>query len=110
MRISDWSSDVRSSDLIRKGQKFGSIDYSSWDAATLADFKKQNAFAGMRPEVQEAYGTMLTSPDASPEQLEQFAEVNGMTFDPRDVSAFFDARKQGRPAPDRKSTRLNSSH
>ncbi|MFC3785821.1 hypothetical protein GGR90_002011 [Sphingopyxis italica] len=63
---------------IRKGQKFGAIDYSSWDAATLADFKKQNAFAGMRPEVQEAYGTMLTSPDASPEQLEQFAEVNGI--------------------------------
>lgn len=84
---------------IRKGQKFGAIDYSSWDAATLADFKKQNAFAGMRPEVQEAYGAMLTSPDASPEQLAQFAEVNGMVFDPRDVSAFFDARKQGRPAP-----------
>ena len=43
---------------IRKGQKFGSLDYSSWDAATLADFKKQNAFAGMRPEVQEAYGAL----------------------------------------------------
>src|SRR3546814_18388784 len=28
-----------------------SLDYSSWDAATLADFNKQNAFAGMRPEV-----------------------------------------------------------
>ncbi|WP_137871043.1 hypothetical protein [Sphingopyxis sp. 2PD] len=86
-------------DSIRSGQKVGAIDYSAWDAATLADFKKQNAFAGMRPEVQEAYGSLLSSPDATPEQLAQFAEVNGMTFDPRDVSAFFEARKAGRTAP-----------
>lgn len=86
-------------DSIRSGQKFGTMDYSSWDAATLADFKKQNAFAGMRPEVQDAYGSLLSSPDATPEQLAQFADVNGMTFDPRDVSAFFDARKAGRNAP-----------
>lgn len=86
-------------DSIRSGQKFGSMDYSSWDAATLADFKKQNAFAGMRPEVQDAYGSLLSSPDATPERLAQFAEMNGMTFDPRDVSAFFEARKAGRTAP-----------
>lgn len=84
---------------IRSGQRVGTIDYSAWDAATLADFQKQNAFAGMRPEVQEAYGALLSSPDATPEQLAQFAEVNGMTFDPRDVAAFFDARKAGRTAP-----------
>lgn len=84
---------------IRSGQRFGNIDYSSWDAATLADFKKQNAFAGMRPEVQEAYGAILSSPDATPETLAQFASTNGMTFDPRDVSAFFEARAQGRTAP-----------
>lgn len=86
-------------DSIRSGQKFGAVDYSAWDAATLADFKKQNAFAGMRPEVQEAYGAILSAPDATPEQLAQFAEVNGMTFDRRDVSAFFEARKAGRSAP-----------
>lgn len=86
-------------DSIRSGQKFGAMDYSAWDAATLADFKKQNAFAGMRPEVQDAYGSLLSSPDATPEQLAQFADVNGMTFDPRDVSAFFEARKAGRTAP-----------
>lgn len=84
---------------IRKGDRYGNLDYSAWDAATLADFKKQNAFAGMRPEVQDAYGSLLSSPDATPEQLAQFAEVNGMTFDPRDVSAFFEARKAGRTAP-----------
>lgn len=86
-------------DSIRSGQKFGAMDYSAWDTATLADFKKQNAFAGMRPEVQEAYGAILSSPDATPEQLAQFAEVNGMTFDPRDVATFFEARKQGLTAP-----------
>ncbi|WP_287407487.1 hypothetical protein, partial [Sphingopyxis sp.] len=86
-------------DSIRSGQRVGAIDYSAWDAATLADFKKQNAFAGMRPEVQEAYGSLLSSPDATPEQLAQFADVNGMTFDPRDVTAYFEARKAGRTAP-----------
>ncbi|MBB6425170.1 thermonuclease family protein [Sphingopyxis sp. JAI128] len=86
-------------EAIRSGQRIGNIDYSSWDAATLADFKKQNAFAGMRPEVQEAYGALLSSPDATPESLAQFAEVNGMTFDPRDVSAFFEARRTGGSAP-----------
>src|SRR3546814_4143343 len=40
-------------DAVRKGERIGNIDYSSWDAATLADFNKQNAFAGMRQEVQE---------------------------------------------------------
>lgn len=84
---------------IRSGQRVGAVDYSAWDAATLADFKKQNAFAGMRPEVQEAYGAILSSPDATAEQLAQFADVNGMTFDPRDVTAFFEARKAGRTAP-----------
>lgn len=84
---------------IRSGQRVGAVDYSAWDAATLADFKKQNAFAGMRPEVQEAYGSILSAPDATPEQLAQFAQLNGMTFDPRDVTAFFEARKAGRTAP-----------
>lgn len=84
---------------IRKGERIGNIDYSSWDAATLADFNKQNAFAGMRPEVQQAYGALLSDPATTAEQLKQFADVNGMTFDPRDVSAFFDARAKGETAP-----------
>ncbi|APZ97328.1 hypothetical protein BWQ93_01595 [Sphingopyxis sp. QXT-31] len=86
-------------EAIRKGEKFGMIDYSSWDAATLADFKKQNAFAGMRPEVQEAYGALLAAPGSTPETLKQFADVNGMTFDPRDVDAFFAAKAAGTDAP-----------
>lgn len=86
-------------DAVRKGDRIGNIDYSSWDAATLADFNKQNAFAGMRPEVQQAYGALLSDPAATAERLQQFAEVNGMNFDPRDVSAYFDARANGRTAP-----------
>jgi len=91
--------DTKFIESVRAGQKFGNLDYSRWDAATLADFNKQNAFAGMRREVQEAYGALLSSPDATPESLAQFADINGMAFDPRDVSAFFDARKEGRTAP-----------
>jgi len=86
-------------EAIRKGEKFGNIDYSSWDAATLADFNKLNAFAGMRPEVQEAYGAMLAAPDSTPETLKQFAEVNGMTFAADDVEAFFAAKAAGKDAP-----------
>ena len=84
---------------IRSGQRIGNIDYSAWDAATLADFNKQNAFAGMRPEVQDAYGAILSDPSSTAETLAQFADVNGMTFDPRDVSSYFEARRAGRTAP-----------
>ena len=84
---------------IRKGERIGNIDYSGWDAATLADFNKQNAFAGMRPEVQDAYGALLADSATTAEQLKQFADVNGMTFDPRDVSAYFEAREKGKTAP-----------
>lgn len=84
---------------MRKGDRIGNIDYSSWDAATLADFKKQNAFAGMRPEVQDAYGSILADPNSSAATLAEFAKVNGMTFDPRDVSAYFAARAKGQSAP-----------
>jgi len=84
---------------VRKGERLGALDYSSWDAATLADFKKQNAFAGMRPEVQDAYGSILSDPNSNADTLAQFANVNGMTFDPRDVSAYFAARAKGETAP-----------
>lgn len=86
-------------EAIRKGERIGNIDYSAWDAATLADFKKQNAFAGMRPEVQDAYGAILSDPNSTADTLAQFADVNGMTFDPRDVSAYFAARATGETAP-----------
>src|SRR3546814_1689064 len=53
----------------------------------------------MRQEVQDAYGALLSNPATTPDQLQQFADINGMAFDPRDVSAFFDARANGETAP-----------
>src|SRR3546814_13975039 len=44
---------------IQKGIAPGPIDYSSWDEQTLRDFKLASGFAGLRPEVREAYGAML---------------------------------------------------
>src|SRR3546814_2124116 len=80
---------------IQKGIAPGPIDYRSWDEQTLRDFKLANGFAGLRPEVREAYGAMLSAPDATPETLKQFADINGLSFDPRDVEAFFSAKARG---------------
>lgn len=81
---------------VRKGDRYGTNpDYSAWDAQTLRDFKMANGFAGLRPEVQEAYGNLLGDPKASAATLKQFADVNGLTFDPRDVDAYFAARAKG---------------
>src|SRR3546814_17551639 len=80
---------------IQKGIAPGPIDYSSWDEQTLRDFKLANGFAGLRPEVREAYGAMLSAPDATPETLKQFADINGLSFDPRDEEAFFAAKSRG---------------
>lgn len=82
-------------DAIRKGQRIGTIDYSGWDAQALRDFKLANGFAGLRPEVQQAYNAVLSDPKADANALQQFADVNGLTFDPRDVDAFFKARARG---------------
>ncbi len=82
-------------EAVRKGIAPGPIDYSSWDAQTLHDFKLANGFAGLRPEVREAYGSVLGAADASPEKLKQFADINGLSFDPRDVEAFFAAKARG---------------
>src|SRR3546814_20405231 len=38
---------------------------------------------------------MLSAPDATPETLKQFADINGLSFDPRDVEAFFAAKARG---------------
>lgn len=80
---------------IRKGISPGPIDYSSWDAQTLRDFKMANGFAGLRPDVREAYGALISAPDANADALQQFADVNGLTFDPRDVESFFAAKGRG---------------
>lgn len=79
---------------IRNGEKYGPLDYSSWDAQTLRDFKMENAFAGMRPEIREEYNSLLQSA-TSPEAIQKWGEQYGMTFDPRDLRAFVEAKAQG---------------
>jgi endonuclease YncB( thermonuclease family) len=84
---------------IRKGEKFGAIDYSSWDAQTLRDFNMTSAFAGMRPEIRQEYNALLSSPDVTPEAVEKWGQAYGMTFDPRDLKAFAaEKAKGGNPA------------
>jgi endonuclease YncB( thermonuclease family) len=89
------TADPKVIEAVRKGERLGPVDYSSWDAQALRDFNMANGFAGLRPEVQQAYNAVLSDPSSSPESLMQFADVNGLTFDPRDVHAFYAARAKG---------------
>lgn len=80
---------------IRKGNRYGTIDYSAWDQQALRDFNLANGFAGLRPEVQQAYNAILSDPGSTPDSIRQFADVNGLSFDPRDIDAFYAARARG---------------
>ncbi|WP_263588421.1 thermonuclease family protein [Sphingopyxis sp. GC21] len=80
---------------IRKGEKVGPVDYSAWDAQTLRDFNMANAFAGMRPEVQQEYNTLLQSKDVTPDAIEKWGQAYGMSFDPRDLRDFVDQKAKG---------------
>lgn len=80
---------------MRKGDRIGNIDYSSWDAATLRDFNMKSAFAGLRPEIQQEYNSLLSSASSNPEAIEAFGKKYGMSFDPRDLRDFYDQRAKG---------------
>lgn len=80
---------------MRKGDRIGNIDYSSWDAATLRDFNMKSAFAGLRPEIQQEYNTLLSSASSNPAAVEAFGKKYGMSFDPRDLRDFYDQRAKG---------------
>lgn len=82
-------------EAVRKGNKYGTLDYSAWDQQTLRDFNMANAFAGMRPEIQQGYNALLQSPDVTPEAIAKWGEQYGMTFDPRDLRAFAEAKAAG---------------
>src|SRR3546814_4484033 len=113
MRISDWSSDVCSSDLIGLG--FGLLNL----AARFARFVGEH----QRREQKLAHlGTALDSAGLFVDQRRELAkllllpvgavDVIGPPGDIQvDVSHFSPPRSAGRaPRSDRKSTRLNSSH
>lgn len=80
---------------MRKGDRIGAIDYSSWDAATLRDFNMKSAFAGLRPEIQQEYNALLSSPTSNAAAIEAFGKKYGMSFDPRDLRDFYDQRAKG---------------
>jgi hypothetical protein len=82
-------------EAIRKGERIGAIDYSSWDAQTLRDFKMTNAFAGMRPEIRQEYDALLSSANVTPEAIEKWGQSYGMSFDPRDLQDFVAERAKG---------------
>src|SRR3546814_5012876 len=95
LRISDWSSDVCSSDLIISSRSFGSpcYDYnglhsmvSTFIARATAKLRKQGSYAG---------------------RVCVWLETN--RFREQDVQ-YHPAAGIRLPNPDRKSTRLNSSH
>jgi len=90
-----FQQDPKLIEAVRKGDRVGSIDYSQWDQQALRDFKMANGFAGMRPEVQQAYNDVLSDPASTPDSLQKFSEANGLTFDPRDVKEFYAARARG---------------
>lgn len=80
---------------MRKGDRIGAIDYSSWDAATLRDFNMKSAFAGLRPEIQQEYNALLSSPTTNAAAIEAFGKKYGISFDPRDLRDFYDQRAKG---------------
>src|SRR3546814_8849949 len=98
MRISDWSSDVCSSDLLEARIHDGRDGYL-WDAQGWygGDINK----LWIKTEGEGSFG----------EKLEE-AEVQALWS--RAITPWFDVqaglRYDFRPNPDRKSTRLNSSH
>src|SRR3546814_947037 len=101
MRISDWSSDVCSSDLKRLGERAGQAAGGRDDAAAAID--EVEAFLGMahdRPDVD--LGCRSREPDA--------AEAPANALQITRVHQVVDHLHQMVLREDRQSTRLNSSH
>src|SRR3546814_3475572 len=101
LRISDWSSDVCSSDLLRPGGAFAASDWLAGEGA-LDDpaFRRYVDLGHLK-------FTMATAEETAAIMRESgFAEV--VT---RDRNAWYAEVSAGEAAAiDRKSTRLNSSH
>src|SRR3546814_5063754 len=98
MRISDWSSDVCSSDLIAVGVL--------GDDAGVEEFVvKVVAFTGPLADAREHRGAAVTFGDVVDQFLDQHGLADAGTAEQADLAALGVRREQ-----DRKSTRLNSSH
>ena len=83
---------------VRKGEGFSpSVDYGVLDAESQRELQELTAFSGMRPEDAQQFRDLLKSADQ--DTVLKFAQSKGMTLDPRDVAAFFEARASGKSAP-----------
>src|SRR3546814_4624642 len=106
MRISDWSSDVCSSDLLKKeGDAVSSGD-------VLAEIETDKATMEVEAVDEGVLGKILVPEGTDAVPVNQVIAV--LLEDGEDASAIADKpqdKPQAKPeAKDRKSTRLNSSH
>src|SRR3546814_5169944 len=117
MRISDWSSDVCSSDLTKMTQedafeaaeglklKFGPPTFMDKTRVTIVRPRRDQSLVYNRPVWDSADGTqqMKVNPAQYTASRAQFTYAAVVLFDKRMNEVWFARR-------DRKSTRLNSSH
>src|SRR3546814_9416016 len=105
MRISDWSSDVCSSDLIARGRyadvQLRSDDIVQLGAPTRALEILVNADVGLGPDVRQARRSGQPRPDGPRDRQNRTVHLQPVLLD---------TRGEGEDKADRKSTRLNSSH
>src|SRR3546814_8347957 len=119
MRISDWSSDVCSSDLVAaaapKGVKKGAtiteellegIERFEWFKFAVADDNRQAQIEAVKSQYDEAVKSIDDKFEDRKEKLERGDELAPGVL--KMVKVFVAVKRKLQP--DRKSTRLNSSH
>src|SRR3546814_7193500 len=117
MRISDWSSDVCSSDLVRlvESEEIGTVGVGE---ATLPQMKDFNDFLGL-DEAEFMKATQATFKlgiefvnwgRAGDRYVHPFGTFGRPIGEADFFSYWIRAHRAGTAASDRKSTRLNSSH
>src|SRR3546814_4450489 len=115
MRISDWSSDVCSSDLRARSGKLKPEEYSggSFSLSNLGGFGVEQFDAIINPP----QGAILAVGAARPEPVDDDGAIRivpvfhlSLSCDHRAIDGADGGRFMAALANDRKSTRLNSSH
>src|SRR3546814_1887652 len=130
MRISDWSSDVCSSDLPRVGPRLvgGKLHQTAVAPAAFLNrpLEDSPAETAAAPCSGHAHALDLPAPQAAPRQARNEAELQagddratllgdgeelvGVALDGGEGVGVAGVERRPRVLPDRKSTRLNSSH
>src|SRR3546814_8762313 len=109
MRISDWSSDVCSSDLLDEIEAYNRIDCIS--SAELRDWLVSIRPTAPWPELAPDASDKEVEEDADTQALRATLKESGLPQDRQDMlfNLGLFHKREAKPA-DRKSTRLNSSH